>query len=91
MNIDISQLALTIFPISTEETYHLIYAIYDTLPLLLEGRKLSKDKLNKAYSQRKFRKINEDKKPLNTYLTKETKVKLEKLRGITIIRPYMIL
>lgn len=74
-------LALNIKPISDEEIYHLIYALYDTWPSLLGDRKTFKEKLKKAYSQRKFREKNKNKKPLNTYLTKETKDKLEKLRA----------
>lgn len=76
----INVLALNIKPTSDEEMYHLIYALYDTWPFLLGDRKAFKERLGKAYSQRKFRKKNEDKKPLNTYLTKETKAKLEALR-----------
>ncbi|UYZ84861.1 hypothetical protein MTZ49_04655 [Entomomonas sp. E2T0] len=73
-----NKLALQINPINTDEIYHLIYALYDTLNYFAINN--LNDKLNKAYSQYKFRKKNKDKKPLNTYLTKETKAKLEKLR-----------
>lgn len=75
-----NQLAFYINPASDEETYHLIYALYDTWNLILGDREKFKEALSKAYSQRKFRKKQEGKKPLNTYLKKETKDKLEQLR-----------
>ncbi|AZS51037.1 hypothetical protein DM558_09725 [Entomomonas moraniae] len=76
-----NQLALAINPLTTEETYYLIYALYDTWsPYSLSDKAIFKNALSKAYSQRKFRKKQEGKKPLNTYLKKETKDKLEQLR-----------
>lgn len=76
----INVLALNIKPTSDEEIYHLIYALYDTWPSLFGDKKEFERKLSKAYSQRKFREKNKNKQPLNTYLTKETKAKLEALR-----------
>lgn len=75
-----NQLAFYINPATDEETYHLIYALYDTWSPILGDKVRFKESLNKAYSQRKFRKKQEGKKPLNTYLKKETKDKLDQLR-----------
>ena len=76
-----NQLAFHINPTTDEETYHLIYALYDTWDFYILGDRTNfKETLSKAYSQRKFRKKQEGKKPLNTYLKKETKDKLEQLR-----------
>lgn len=64
---------------SSEELYHAIFAAFDTWQTIPEIRKLFLIQINKAWSQKKYRNNLEGKKPLNTYLNEETKLKLDSL------------
>lgn len=65
-------------PTDTGERYQAIYAMLDILTP--SDKKILKDKINKTFSQRKFREKKKDETPLNTHMSKETKRKLDGLR-----------
>ena len=65
-------------PTDINERYQAIYAMFDILTPL--DKKTLKDKINKTFSQRKFREKKKDETPLNTHMSKETKRKLDELR-----------
>lgn len=65
-------------PADINERYQAIYAMFDILTPV--DKKILKDKINKTFSQRKFREKKKDETPLNTHMSKETKRKLDELR-----------
>jgi len=73
------QISCFIHATNTEERYHAIFAAFDTWTVNDDHKKLFLIRINRAWSQKKYRDNLEGKKPLNTYLTIETKNKLDKL------------
>ncbi|WP_296062981.1 hypothetical protein [uncultured Amphritea sp.] len=70
---------LLIQPINNVERYHGIIAGYDLWSAHPDTKKLFAAKIAKAWSQKKHRDSRVGKKPLNTYLKEETKLKLDEL------------
>lgn len=64
---------------NTKELYHAIFAVFDAWQATSDRKELFLIRINKAWSQKKYRDNLEGKKPLNTYLNEETKHKLDML------------
>lgn len=66
--------------ITSKEIYHAVFAAFDAWQAhSFDSKELFLTKINKAWSQKKYRDNLEGKKPLNTYLNEETKHKLDVL------------
>lgn len=66
-------------PTGRHELYLAIIASLDLWDTHEDTRKLFTININKALSQRKFREQIKDRKPINTYLEKKTKIRLEEI------------